>query len=688
MRISQAWRWLTCAIVCAVLLGGSAWAQAILPRDVRERILQAVVQVAPLDPSTGRLVGTAGSGTVVSPDGFVLTNFHVVADEQTNRAYEWHAIFTTDPRAPDREPAHSYYARYVAGDPRLDLAIVQIVEDAQERPLPADFVFLSMPVGDSNSLIPGDPITVVGYPEISGTTITFTTGVVSGFLGEDLTAGGKQWIKTDAKLGRGNSGGAAFDEYGVLVGIPTLRRTMMEERYVEQQDYLRPVNLAWPLLTAHVANVNRAGGVGSQVAAVPAIAVPSGPPTAVPSAPPTAAPGTTPPLTPVPLPPAGATPTPAPPVAQPSAPAFAVLTERGTLGPGAATLPSGEYFVEHEVRLDAGVPVTFELSSSAFDAYLLVHDPNGARVLEVDDSPGHGSDVVEAYLPEAGGTYAVVVTTYAPGESGDYLLRVTGAGATGAAPPPETSPMPPAAGGAPLLFERGQLSHADFTLDDGEYVDVFSLSLTPGTPLWVTLSSTEFDAYLVVLGPDERVVLLVDDSPGHGLDVSTAFVPPDAGDYLFAVTSAYPGETGAYLLTVTEGGATGDAGTPATAGTTPAAVGAGSGLVGPLALGAQARAELAGVRQGVAYHTYVVDVPTGAAQLVIEMAADADLDLFLKHGSEIVSLGDDGDWDYRDIDVAPRASFTVAQPAPGRWFVDVVWFDGGDATARYTLRAR
>jgi len=639
MRISKAWRWLACAMVCVALLGGSAWAQAVLPRDVRERILQAVVQVAPLDPSTGRLVGTAGSGTVVSPDGFVLTNFHVVADEQTNRAYPWHAIFTTDPRAPDREPALSYFARYVAGDPRLDLAIVQIVEDAQERPLPVDFVFLSMPVGDSNSLIPGDPITVVGYPEISGTTITFTTGVVSGFLGEDLTAGGKQWIKTDAKLGRGNSGGAAFDEYGVLVGIPTLRRTMMEERYVEQQDYLRPVNLAWPLLTTHVANVHRSGGVGSQVAAVPA-------------------------------------------VAQPSAPAAAVLTERGTLGPGAATLPSGEYFAEHEVRLAAGVPVTFELSSSAFDAYLLVHAPDGSRVLEVDDSPGHGSDVVEAYLPEVGGTYAVVVTTFAPGEIGAYLLRVTGTGAVAAAP---TTPAP---GGAPLLFERGQLSHADFTLDDGEYVDVFSLSLTPGTPLWVTLSSTEFDVYLVVLGPDEGVVLLVDDSPGHGLDVATAFVPPVAGDYLFAVTSAYPGETGAYLLTIAEGGAEGEAALPAMGGATPPTVGSGSGLVGPLALGEQARAELAGVRQGVAYHTYVVDVPAGAAQLVIEMAADVDLDLFLKHGSEIVSLGDAGDWDYRDITVAPRASFTVAWPAPGRWFVDVVWFDGGDATARYTLRAR
>jgi len=604
----------------------------------------------------------------------VLTNYHVVSDEQTGRAYPWHAIFTTDPQAPDREAALSYFARFVAGDPRLDLAIVKIVEDTQARPLPAGFTFVSMPVGDSNGLIPGDPITVVGYPEISGITITFTSGIVSGFLGEDLTSGGKQWIKTDAKLGRGNSGGAAFDEHGVLVGVPTLRRTMMEERYVEQQDYLRPVNLAWPLLTAHVANVHRAGGVGSQVAAVP-------------TSPVTAPPVATPAPTPHPLAPASATPAPTVPGVQPATPVAAILAVQGTLGPGAATLTTGEYYAEHEVRLAAGAPVTFELSSSAFDAYLLVLAPDGTRVLEVDDSPGHGSDVAEVFRPEADGTYAVVVTTYAPGESGAYLLRVTGADVATAVPTPEPPPPAPAPGGVLLLSERGQLSPADFALETGEYVDVFTLSLTPGTPLWVTLSSTEFDVVLVVLGPDENVVLEVDDSPGHGLDVATAFVPPVAGNYLFAVTSAFSGETGRYLLAVTEDGAAAEPGLPGMGGTAPQAVGAGSGLVGPLALGDQVRAELAGIPEGVAFHTYVIDVPAGTAQLVVEMAADVDLDLFLKHGSEIVSFGDTGDWDYRDIDVAPRASFTVARPAAGRWYVDVAWFDGANTTARYTLRA-
>jgi len=636
-----------------------AWAQAILPREVRERILQAVVEVRPYDMAGNRFAGTSGSGTIVSPDGFVLTNFHVVGDNDTGRAYEWHGIFVTDPRSPDLEPEFRYWARFVAGDPRHDLAVVHIVEDAEERPLPAGFVFVSMPVGDSNSLIPGDPITVVGYPGISGSTITFTSGIVSGFLGEDLTAGGKQWIKTDAKLARGNSGGAAFDENGLLVGIPTLRVQTTDESYIEQQDYLRPISLAWPLLTAHVANVNRSGGLGSQVASV--VPTPANP------------------LAPAPVMP---TPTPIMPTPTPVAPVGAglLLSERGALGPGNETLESGEYLAFHQVELTAGAPVAIELSSAAFDVYLAVLDPADQIVLEVDDSPGHGSDVAESFVPAVSGRFTLVVTSYAPGETGDYLLAVAAASAPVGVTAPATTP------GDLLLAERGALDAADFTLDGGEYVDVYTVSLAAGAPVWFELSSDEFDVYLVVLGPNDDIVLEVDDSVGYGLDVATSLVPPATGEYLVAVTSAFAGETGAYTLTVRadDGGPTGGI----VGGATPPAEGSASGVVGPMALGEQVRSELAGTIGTVTFHTYFVDVPAGAATLVVEMTADADLDLFLKYGSEIVSLGDDGDWDYRDIDIAHRALLTVPAPQPGRWYVDVVWVDGGPSTARYALRVR
>jgi len=643
-------------LALALLVAGHAWSQAILPREVRERILQAVVEVRPYDMAGNRFAGTSGSGTVVSPDGFVLTNFHVVGDNDTGRSYEWHGIFVTDPRSPDLEPEFRYWARFVAGDPRHDLAIVHIVEDAEERPLPTGFVFVSMPVGDSNSLIPGDPITVVGYPGISGSTITFTSGIVSGFLGEDLAAGGKQWIKTDAKLARGNSGGAAFDENGLLVGIPTLRVQTTDGSYIEQQDYLRPIALAWPLLTTHVANVNRSGGLGSQVASV--------------------VPTPTNPLAPLPRP----TPTPVTPLPVTPAVADRLLSERGALGPGSEVLSSGEYLAYHGIELAAGVPVTIALASPAFDVYLAVLDPADELVLEVDDSPGYGSDVVEDFVPAVSGRHTLVVTSYAPGETGAYLLEVTAAGAT-TGPIAPTSPT-----GDLLLAEQGVLGAADTTLDSGEYVDVYTVWLAAGAPVWFELRSEAFDVYLVVLGPDDAIVLEVDDSAGHGLDVATSLVPPLSGEYLVAVTSAFAGETGAYTLTVrggqpgTDGGIVG--------GGTPAAVGSASGLVGPIALGEQVRSELAGTSGTAAFHTYFFEVPPGTSTLTVEMAADADLDLFLKYGSEIVSLGDDGDWDYRDIDAAQRAAFSVPVPRPGRWYIDVVWFQDSPSTARYTLRVR
>jgi S1-C subfamily serine protease len=649
-----------CILLVAML--GTAVAQAILPREVRNRILQAVVELRPFDASLGQPAGVSGSGTIISADGYVLTNFHVVGDVDTGRAHEWHGVYVTDPTAPDLEPRFAYWARFVVGDAHHDLALVQIVEDADEQPLPVGFVFPSMPVGDSNTLIPGDPITVVGYPGISGATITFTSGIVSGFLGEDLSAGGKQWIKTDAKLARGNSGGAAFDENGVLVGIPTLRLQTQDGAYIEQQDYLRPVALAWPLITAHVANPNRIGGVGSQVAGLApdaaAVLAPRPPPLPTPAAP---------------VPPAGN------PLAPPTT--AAAVVERGALQPGDATLTAGEYVDTLLIDASAGATVEVTLTSTAFDAYLIVVAPDGAVVMEIDDAPGRGSDAAGTFVAQVGGTYTVLATSYGPGETGAYELRVTGATTTGAPAAAATAPGTADA----LLQARDRLDTGDVVLDSGEYADLYAVELVAGVPVWFELTSGDFDAYLVVLGPSDDVVLEVDDSVGWGLDVAAGFEPTVSGTYLVAVTSAFPGETGAYDLWVRAGLAPG---TPATvAGGAAGVTGTGSGLMGALVLGGPVSAELAAGGQRVAFHTYVVDVPQGTARLTVEMTADVDLDLFLKFGSEIVALGDAGDWHYRDIDPAPAATFTIPAPAPGRWYVDVVWIGGGDGAARYTLRA-
>ncbi|MBS3933647.1 MAG: trypsin-like peptidase domain-containing protein [Truepera sp.] len=251
------------AVLSAALLANLAPAQS-LPRETRQRILEAVVQIVPFDPASNQLVDWSGSGTIISPDGYILTNFHVIGDEATREHYQWHAVFTTLPSAPDQPPRLTYWARYVASDATHDLALIKIVEYHDETPVPPTVRFTAMPVGDSNLLLPGDPLFVVGYPGIAGSTITFTSGIMSGWLGEDLEAGGKQWIKTDAKIARGNSGGAAFDENGYLIGVPTALLQSTEGGVFEEQFYLRPISLAWAIIGPHVANVQRAPGVQVQ----------------------------------------------------------------------------------------------------------------------------------------------------------------------------------------------------------------------------------------------------------------------------------------------------------------------------------------------------------------------------------------------------------------------------------------
>ena len=246
----------------AWLIPAQANAQA-LPREIRQKILKAVVQVIPLKDD-GEPVGWSGSGTIISESGYILTNFHVVGDTETRQIYKNHAILFTE--FPDQPPVFKNIAQIVATDPTYDLAVIKINLDNKGNKIPSNTRFTAMPVGNSNDLIPGDAITMVGYPGISGSTITFTQGLMSGWLGEDFESGGKNWIKTDGKISHGNSGGAAFNERGELIGVPTAGRTQVSGNEREEQAYVRPIGLAWSTLGPNVPDIVRApngGGGGS-----------------------------------------------------------------------------------------------------------------------------------------------------------------------------------------------------------------------------------------------------------------------------------------------------------------------------------------------------------------------------------------------------------------------------------------
>ena len=165
--------------------------------DVVDAVGQSVVRVD-LAHGDGQRAG-AGSGVIVSPDGFVLTNSHVVSAGR--RA----TIATLDGR--------TFSARVLGDDPDTDLALLRI--DDNER-LPA------ARLGDSKSLKRGQIAIAIGNP--LGFDATVTAGVVSA-LGRSLRAKNGRLIddviQTDAALNPGNSGGPLVSSAGEVIGINT-----------------------------------------------------------------------------------------------------------------------------------------------------------------------------------------------------------------------------------------------------------------------------------------------------------------------------------------------------------------------------------------------------------------------------------------------------------------------------------
>jgi S1-C subfamily serine protease/ribosomal protein L40E len=210
-----------------------------------QRAIQATVQVLTPQDGAGDILST-GSGTVVNGEkGFILTNFHVVGDPESGQYAnaEKMAWIALSPNGSMQPPAVRYRAEVVNGDPQLDLALLRIVADADGKRTPDNLNLTAIPAGDSATVTIGDDVTVLGYPGLGGDTITLTRGTVAGFV--------DGWIKTDAETNPGNSGGAAIDAAGDLIGVPSAG-------YVESGDedarlpgklgLIRPINAAQELL--------------------------------------------------------------------------------------------------------------------------------------------------------------------------------------------------------------------------------------------------------------------------------------------------------------------------------------------------------------------------------------------------------------------------------------------------------
>lgn len=164
------------------------------------------------DPDQGMRMRTigSGSGVVISTDGYIATNYHVIA-----RADVVEVVF------PNRR---SYRAKIIGRDPNTDLALLKVETSG------AAFVSL----GNSDDAQVGEWVLAVGYPYSLNTTVT--AGIISakgrslGIInqpspyntdGSELSAAIESFIQTDAAINPGNSGGALVNMKGELIGINT-----------------------------------------------------------------------------------------------------------------------------------------------------------------------------------------------------------------------------------------------------------------------------------------------------------------------------------------------------------------------------------------------------------------------------------------------------------------------------------
>ncbi len=205
----------------------TAEADSLTTTEIAAAVSPSVVGVSATQKSrslsTPASVQSMGSGVIVSENGYILTNHHVIGEN--SRVY----ITLSDGRTLDAERIWS--------DAALDIAVVRI--EAQALP--------SAPLGDSAALSVGDGVVAIGNPLSLQFQRTVTAGIVSatgrmlylsdnGTLMEDL-------IQTDASINPGNSGGPLINMRGEVIGINTVKA-----QDAEGMGFAIAINLCRPIV--------------------------------------------------------------------------------------------------------------------------------------------------------------------------------------------------------------------------------------------------------------------------------------------------------------------------------------------------------------------------------------------------------------------------------------------------------
>lgn len=181
-------------------------------QSVAAKVLPSVVSIT-VTTETG---SSEGSGSIISEDGYVMTNNHVVAEASSGRAKVSVAM----------NDGSTHDAEFVAGDPNTDVAVIKI-KGASGLPV--------MNFGDSSKLQVGQQVVAIGSP--LGLSATVTSGIVSA-LNRPVRAGGSETgqsslidaVQTDAAINPGNSGGPLVDSDGNQIGVNSVIASLSQRQ--------------------------------------------------------------------------------------------------------------------------------------------------------------------------------------------------------------------------------------------------------------------------------------------------------------------------------------------------------------------------------------------------------------------------------------------------------------------------
>ena len=169
----------------------------------------------------------SGSGFIVTDDGYILTNYHVVedADSITVSMYE----------------GQTYEAELVGFDASNDVAVLKIEAEG----------LTPVVLGDSDNLNVGDNVVAIGNP-LGELTFSLTSGAISS-LNRNITMSNgatMNLMQTDCAINSGNSGGALFNMYGEVIGITNAKYSSSgssSEASIDNIGFAIPINLAWEI---------------------------------------------------------------------------------------------------------------------------------------------------------------------------------------------------------------------------------------------------------------------------------------------------------------------------------------------------------------------------------------------------------------------------------------------------------